>query len=204
MIAIIDYGMGNLGSIANMLRKIGHKAVVSDNPDIIAQASKLILPGVGAFNNGICQISRLNLLHVLNNKVIDEKTPILGICLGMQLMCKKSEEGTVPGLSWIDAEVVRFKNYTNEERFRIPHIGWNNIDVKTKSNLFLNIENPRFYFVHSYHIFSENKNLLINTTNYYYDFASSFESENILGVQFHPEKSHVYGMKLLKNFIELY
>lgn len=204
MIAIIDYGMGNLSSIANMFRKIGHKAVVTNSQDLIAQASKLILPGVGAFNNGMYQISQLNLLNILNKKVIEDKIPILGICLGMQLMCKKSEEGSIPGLSWIDAEVVRFRNISNDQRFRIPHIGWNYVEVKNESKLFLNIEIPKFYFVHSYHLISGSPGLSITTTNYYYDFISSFEYENILGVQFHPEKSHNFGMKLLKNFVELY
>lgn len=204
MIAIVNYNIGNIISIVNMLKKIGHNATVTNNPDTIANANKIILPGVGAFNNGMFQLSSLNLLDVLNRKVLHDKVPVLGICLGMQLMCKKSEEGTVPGLSWVNAEVIRFRNSDLFPNMRIPNIGWNDLKFEKKSKLFTDINDPKFYFLHSYHLNMVKSDIAISTSQYHYDFISAFEQNNILGVQFHPEKSHKYGMKLLKNFIELY
>jgi len=207
---IVNYNIGNISSIANMLQKIGHKATVTNNPDTIANANKIILSGVGAFNNGMLQLSNLNLLEVLNEKVLHDKVPVLGICLGMQLMCKKSEEGTVPGLSWIDAEVIRFRNSDLFPDMRIPNIGWNDLKFEKKSKLFTDIDDPKFYFLHSYHLninksdSTSTSTIILSTSHYHYDFISAIEQDNILGVQFHPEKSHKYGMKLLKNFVELY
>lgn len=201
---IVNYNTGNIGSIANMLKKIGHKAIITNNPDTIANANKIIIPGIGSFNNGMFQLSSLNLLDILNRKVLHDKVPVLGICLGMQLMCQKSEEGTVPGLSWVDAEVIRFRNSDLFPNMRIPNIGWNELKFENKSKLFTDIDNPKFYFLHSYHLNMVKSYITISTSHYHYDFISVIEQENILGVQFHPEKSHKYGMKLLKNFIELY
>lgn len=204
MIVIVNYGMGNLGSIQNMLKKIGAPAVISSDRDEMMQAGKLILPGVGAFDNGMNQLAVRGLLPVLHVKATVQKTPILGICLGMQLMTKSSEEGTKQGLGWIDAATVRFKHDAKDSGLKIPHMGWNSVSVKKESVLFRDMHtDPRFYFVHSYHAVCRNEEDMLTTTQYGYHFVSAFQKGNIMGVQFHPEKSHKFGMQLLKNFAEL-
>lgn len=201
MIVVIDYGMGNLGSIANMIKKIGHKCLISSNIEEIKEAKQLILPGVGSFDNGMKNLKELEIIEVLNQKVLVEKIPILGICLGMQLMTKSSEEGILSGLGWINANTNRFVSDT----LKIPHMGWNIINHQKKSKLFdENESEKRFYFVHGYYVTCESKKDILTYTNYGHNFVSSFEKENILGVQFHPEKSHNFGMKLIKNFVEKY
>lgn len=203
MITIINYKMGNLGSIANMLKKIGEACIVTDDPTVIAKASKIILPGVGAFDKAMTNLNEMNFLEVLNKKVIEEKIPVLGICLGMQLLTNSSEEGSLAGLGWLDAQTVRFKFEDQRTRNKVPHMGWNLVEQKKQSALFDDMyDEPRFYFVHSYHVVCNDKNDILSTTNYEYPFVSSMSHNNIYGVQFHPEKSHKFGMKLLKNFIE--
>lgn len=203
MITVIDYGMGNIGSILNMLKKLGHEAKSSSDVNEISQATKLILPGVGAFDNGMQQLKEKNLIDVLNKKVCEEKIPILGICLGIQLFCNGSQEGKLAGLGWIDADVIRFRTENTEEKIRIPHMGWNSVTEKKHSVLFEGMfEHPRFYFVHSYHLKLKNENDAWLKTHYGYDFVSAIEHENIFGCQFHPEKSHKYGMVIYKNFAE--
>ncbi len=204
MIVIIDYNMGNPGSIDNMIKKIGYESVITHDIEIIKVAKKIILPGVGSFDKGIENLKNLNLWDILNYKAIKEKTPILGICLGMQLMTKKSEEGHEEGFGWIDAETLKFRFEGNH--LKIPHMGWNSIKIMKATNLFKNMEDDenRFYFVHSYYVKCNNKVDVLTLTYYGYDFVSSFEKENIIGVQFHPEKSHKYGLALLKNFLEQY
>ena len=201
MTVIIDYGLGNLGSIANMIKKVGHKSIITSDLEEIKNATKLILPGVGSFDNGMRNLAELGMIEVLNQKVLVEKTPILGICLGMQLMTKSSEEGTLAGLGWLDAQTKKFVSDT----LKIPHMGWNIIKHQKKSKLFDECESEkRFYFVHSYCVSCNNQEDIHANTNYTQDFVSSFEKENIVGVQFHPEKSHKFGMNLLKNFLEKY
>lgn len=196
--------MGNLGSLFNMLKKIGIPAVISSDISAIGKAEKLILPGVGAFDNGIRNLNKLGLIPILNDKVIKEQTPILGVCLGMQLLTKKSEEGKLDGLGWIEAKTVKFRFDKGQDNLKIPHMGWNTVIPKREDPFFNDMdENTRFYFVHSYHVVSEREENILSTTNYGYDFVSSIKKDNIIGVQFHPEKSHKYGMKLLKNFAEL-
>ena len=203
MIVIINYNMGNLNSIANMIKKIGYDAQISSDKKIIESADKLILPGVGAFDRGIENLKMLGLFDLIKEKVINIKTPILGICLGMQLMTKKSEEGTLTGLSLIDAET---KKFVLSNDYKIPHMGWNTVMLEKHSLMFNNMENQenRFYFVHSYYVECSNKEDVLCSTNYGKIFASMFEHENIIGAQFHPEKSHKFGMQLLKNFMEHY
>lgn len=201
MIIVIDYGMGNLGSIANMIKKVGYKCIITSDLEEIKKATKLILPGVGSFDNGMKNLENLGMIEVLNQKVLVEKTPILGICLGMQLMTKSSEEGNLVGLGWIDAQTKRFVSDT----LKIPHMGWNIIKHQKESKLFDESESEkRFYFVHSYFVSCNQKADILTNTNYTQDFVSSFEKDNVIGVQFHPEKSHKFGMDLIKNFLENY
>ena len=199
MIVIVDYETGNLGSILNMMKKAGCEAKISSSLSDIEKADKLILPGVGAFDAGMDKLHSKDLISVLNKKVIEDKIPILGFCLGMQLMTKKSEEGKMEGLGWMDAETVRFRFSETEKQFKVPHMGWKFVSVKKENRLFKDMyENSRFYFAHSYYVKCKNAEDILTTTSYSEEFVSSFCKGNILGVQFHPEKSHKYGMKILK------
>ena len=206
MITIIDYGMGNLGSVKNMFKKIGEDSIISSNKEEILNATKLLLPGVGSFDHAMKNIQELDLIDVISEKVLLDKTPIMGICLGMQLLANGSEEGSLKGFGFIDAEAKKFNFGNLDEVLPIPHMGWNKTDVKKESKLYKdnNDKNRRFYFVHSYAVECKNENDILTTTNYGYNFVSSFEKDNIIGCQFHPEKSHKYGMKLFKNFVENY
>ncbi len=202
-LVIVNYGMGNLNSVKKMLDRMRVDAVISSNPEDIVNCRKIILPGVGHFGKAMSNLRKLDLLDVLNEAVLVKKKPVLGICLGMQLMAKKSEEGNVAGLGWFDAEVEKF-SISDKIKYKIPHIGWNRINIKTKSPLMSDIsDSSEFYFVHSYHLKAHHKADVINETQYDYTFASAIAKGNIFGVQYHPEKSHDAGARLLKNFIEL-
>ena len=205
MIIIIDYGMGNLNSILNMVKKIGAEATISSNISDIEKAQKLILPGVGAFDTGMKNLHDLGFTSLLNDKIIENKTPILGICLGMQLFTNQSEEGERPGLGWINAETIRFRFDKTKTALKIPHMRWNTLKIQKQNPLFNDFyKESRFYFVHSYHVHCKNKKDVLTKTYYGHDFVSSIMKDNILGVQFHPEKSLKYGMKFLENFVKLY
>lgn len=200
MIVIIDYGMGNLHSVLKAFRRIGADVTISSKKEDMVKAEKLILPGVGHFKKGMENLKIRGLIEILNKKVIGEKTPILGICLGMQLFTKFSEEGNVEGLGWIDARTIKFNL---GDKFRVPHMGWNNIKIEKDNKIFSNLdEEDYFYFVHSFHVNCKNKEDILSTTEYGKRFASAIQRNNIIGVQFHPEKSHDAGLKILKNFAE--
>ena len=205
MIAIINYGMGNLGSVLNMLRRSGnYEAIITSDLKKIESAEKLILPGVGSFKKAMENLEQGGFLPILEKKVLQNKTPIMGICLGMQLLFNKSEEGDCNGLGWIEGDVVRFNINRGNKKLNIPHMGWNIVHLKKESNLSLDLyyEN-KFYFVHSYHAVCRDENDVLMTTKYGYEFVSAIERDNISGYQFHPEKSHKYGKKLFENFINL-
>ncbi len=204
MITIIDYKTGNLGSIQNILKRIGEQSVITSDKDEIDGAIKLILPGVGAFDTGMRNLNELGLVDILSKKVLVDKIPVLGICLGMQLLSNGSEEGSIRGLGWINGETVRF-NFKNSVEYKIPHMGWNFIKQHKESRLFTGMyPEARFYFVHSYYFKANDPVDVLTSTGYEKEFTSSVEKGNILGVQFHPEKSHKFGIKLLKNFVDFY
>ena len=203
MITIVDYGMGNLASIRNMLARIGQPAQTTDDVALIAEATKLILPGVGSFDAAVANIEGRGLRPVLDKKVLVERVPILGICLGMQLMTRSSEEGTASGLGWLPADTIRFDLTAHEKPHPIPHMGWNTVRPIRPHPLFTPSDTEhRFYFVHSYHVRCDREEDVLATTKYGDYFTSAFSHSNIIGVQFHPEKSHRYGMELLRNFSE--
>ena len=202
-IVIIDYGMGNLRSVQKKFNKVGFEAEISNDPSVIASATKLVLPGVGHFSHGVKKLKELGIWDVLNEVVLEKKTPILGICLGMQLMAKHSHEGDVEGLGWFDAEVVKFQ-VEDQLKYKVPHMGWNNTSTKKENILYSNLNNESmFYFVHSYYMECKNDADVLATTGYEDQFVSAIQKENIYGTQFHPEKSHDDGDRMIKNFVEL-
>ena len=203
MIVIIDYGMGNLRSVIKAFERLHTDVKISSDLGQIKNAAKLVLPGVGHFQNGMSKLNELNLIETLNSQVMDQKVPILGICLGMQLFAKNSEEGDVKGLGWLDMNVIKFR-IENKNKWKVPHMGWNSVMSVKESKLFDNIEyNSNFYFVHSYHVVLNNPEGILATTIYEKNFVCAIESQNIYGVQFHPEKSHSDGLRLLSNFINI-
>ncbi|MGH9308830.1 MAG: imidazole glycerol phosphate synthase subunit HisH [Vicinamibacterales bacterium] len=200
MIAVIDYDVGNVGSIANMLKKAGAEAEITADPERIERADKVVLAGVGSFDTGMQKLRQRGMVDLLNRKVRDGGTPLLGICLGMQFFGRGSEEGSEPGLGWLRAETVRFK-LPPESRLKIPHMGWNALDLAPAVNGSHGIAaDARFYFVHSYHLVCEDESDVFARTTYGYPFVSAVRRGNIFGVQFHPEKSHRFGLALMERF----
>ena len=205
VITIIDYGVGNLSSIRNMLKRLGTESKISTSLSDIENADKLILPGVGSFDYGMMQLKNSGLLDLVNKRVLVDKIPILGICLGVQLMMEGSEEGNLAGLGWIKGKTIAFDKTRLNPNQKIPLMGWNQVKEFEESSLFNGMyAEPRFYFVHSFHLMTTRPEDVMLKTNYGYDFAAGIESGNILGVQFHPEKSHKFGMKIFENFIKFY
>ncbi|MES2205628.1 MAG: imidazole glycerol phosphate synthase subunit HisH [Pseudomonadota bacterium] len=203
MLTIINYGVGNLGSISNMLSYLGVPHQISGHPHDIATAERLLLPGVGAFDYGMQKLKDSGLIAVLNKRVLDDKVPILGICLGMQIMCRKSEEGELPGLAWFEADVKRFDLSKMEQALPVPHMGWNEAIKCRDHPVLLDLPIPaRFYFVHSYHINCFNSENILMESRYGYKFTSAIARDNLVAVQFHPEKSHKFGLTILKKFSE--
>jgi imidazole glycerol-phosphate synthase subunit HisH len=205
MITIVDYGMGNLGSVKNMFKFIGVKSTIESDPDKIKSASKILLPGVGSFDTAMEKINKNNLKEVLDEKALKERVPVLGICLGMQLLTKSSDEGSLDGLGWIPAKTISFKDRVSK-KYRVPHMGWNVVNKSNESLLtqgFDEFDETRFYFVHSYFVQVEDEKNSILKTDYGINFDSAIQKDNIYGAQFHPEKSHKFGMKLFKNFAKI-
>ncbi len=201
MIAILNYGLGNLGSIANMLKVINEKSVITNDPIEIERADGIILPGVGAFDAGMDKLREANLIEIIKKEANEGKS-VLGICLGMQLLGRRSEEGSMKGLDLIPFECVRFR--CEDNFLKIPHMGWDIVDIKKEHRLVENLKGiQRYYFVHSYHAKCDYKENILMTCDYGYEFACAVIKNNIMGVQFHPEKSHDFGMALLENFVRL-
>lgn len=202
MIAVIDYGIGNVGSIVNMLKKLGVTASFASTPEEIGMADKLILPGVGAFDSGMLKLRSNNLTNAIKKHAATDKKPILGICLGMQMLGRSSEEGMEEGLNLIPFVNRRFQFEDKYKDLKIPHMGWDLIEPMQKDDLLLlGLEElQRYYFVHSYHAVCDSAENILMTCEYGYPFAAAVKNDNIYGVQFHPEKSHKFGMALLDNF----
>lgn len=204
MITIIEYGLGNLGSVVNMFKKVGVKAEVVSDLERIKDASKILLPGVGAFDAAVSRIDEGGYREVLNQKALVDKVPVLGICLGMQLLTTRSEEGVLSGLDWIKADTIKF-SFGSDSKLKIPHMGWNFVQKNNSSPLTDNLpDDSRFYFVHSYFVKCRNEENSLMKTIYDIEYDSVITNgSNIFGAQFHPEKSHKYGMQLFKNFAAL-
>lgn len=201
MVVILDYGIGNLSSIRNMLKKSGCTGVlISNRPEDVAQAEKIILPGVGNFEHCMIQLKQALFFETLEHRVLHENVSILGVCVGHQMLFEYSEEGDCAGLGWIPGQVVRFDKSRIAENLKIPHMAWTDVKVSRNASLFNGLDAPRFYFVHSYHAVCPEEYVLA-TGHYGYDFVASVQQNNIFGVQFHPEKSHRYGMQLYRNFL---
>ena len=202
MIAIVDYGLGNILAFKNIYKRFGIEANIVKTPDDLIKASKIILPGVGSFDWAMTKLNNSGLRTVLDTLVLKKKIPVLGVCVGMQIMAKKSEEGIIPGLGWIDADVVKFNDKVFAET-PIPHMGWNNVVPRHKKTLFFMVKKPRFYFLHSFFLRVRDENSVLSTSRYNISFCSAIHFGNVYGTQFHPEKSHQWGEQLLKNFAEI-
>lgn len=203
MIVIVDYHTCNIGSIRNMLSRLDIKARVVQDSSAIMDAEKIILPGIGSFDAGMANLEKMGLVEPLTRKALEERVPILGICLGAQLMLDGSEEGERVGLRWIPGRAKKF-SFAAGTKLKVPHMGWNHVAPRGEHRLFRSyVRPPRFYFVHSYYMGCQQQDNVIGSTSYGVNFASVIGKDNILGVQFHPEKSHHFGMQLLKNFVEV-
>lgn len=202
MIALVDYGLGNIQAFANIYRHLGIEAAPARTADDLRTASRIILPGVGAFDWAMTRLQESGLREALDEEVLGAKKPVLGICVGMQMMARSSEEGKLPGLGWIDATVVKFDTHLLENKTHLPHMGWNDASPVRTDTLFSGLDAPRYYFLHSYFMKADREENVLATSNYGVTFTSAVQAGNVYGTQFHPEKSHQWGVRLLKNFAE--
>lgn len=201
MIAIIDYGVGNINAFVNIYKKLGVDIKIAQKAEDLMDAAKLILPGVGHFDYAMERFSESGMMQTANELVLQKQVPVIGICVGMQMLAKSSDEGNLPGLGWIDATVKKIDTATLKHTTRLPHMGWNDIRPENANPLFQNLETgARFYFLHSYYFDCINKENSIASAEYGSSFSCAVNHKNIYGVQFHPEKSHRFGIQLLKNF----
>jgi glutamine amidotransferase len=203
MIALVDYGLGNIQAFANIYRRLGIDAWAASTPADLRRASRIVLPGVGAFDWAMTRLNDSGLRDVLDEEVLGAKKPVLGICVGMQMMARYSEEGALPGLGWIDASVVKFDTRLLEGKTHLPHMGWNDATPISTDTLFAGLDAPEYYFLHSYFMIPDREENTLATSSYGVTFTSAARSGNVYGTQFHPEKSHQWGIRLLKNFAEL-
>lgn len=204
MIAIVDYGLGNIKAFANVYKKLNIPFIIATKPDDLKNAKKVILPGVGAFDYAMDRLNKSGMRQTLDEIVMNQYVPVLGICVGMQMLAASSEEGILPGLGWINGKVLKFDQAIFTQSTHLPHMGWNDVKPATNNSLFKDLETEaRFYFLHSYYFSCNNRENILAITDYGGEFASVVNSENIFGVQFHPEKSHQWGIQLLRNFAEM-
>jgi glutamine amidotransferase len=203
LITIVNYGLGNIQAFVDIYKRLNKSVAVAQTRKELEKAERIILPGVGAFDWAMERLNRSGMRETLDHLVLEEKRPVLGICVGMQMMARSSEEGQLPGLGWIPAEVKRFDETAFTQKTHLPHMGWNDAVPARTDCLFREMQAPRFYFLHSFYIQPDNADVILSTTDYNGEFASSVRSANVFGAQFHPEKSHDWGVQLLKNFAEL-
>lgn len=204
MISIFDYGIGNIQAIANIYKRLNIPVRIAHTAEELAGVERLILPGVGSFDWAMARLNNSGMRGVLDNLVLSKHRPVLGICVGMQMMAKRSEEGVLEGLGWIDAEVRKFDEASFTDKTHLPHMGWNDVAPRQNGGLFRSLESgARFYFLHSYYFAPRQEDDVLAITDYNGPYASGVRSGNVFGVQFHPEKSHQWGIQLLKNFAEL-
>lgn len=204
MIAIVNYGLGNIQAFANIYKRLNISVQIAESTYDLERAEKIILPGVGAFDWAMSLLNDSGMREILDFLVIEQQKPVLGICVGMQIMARRSEEGQSAGLGWIDAEVKKFSHHNGSGKMQLPHMGWNDVESGDSTDIFQNLpENQRYYFLHSYYFAPDKPEEILARTDYHGQFASAVRSGNVFGVQFHPEKSHQNGIQLLKNFAEL-
>lgn len=204
MIAIIDYGLGNIKAFVNVYNKLNIPIIIAKQNEDLRNASKIILPGVGAFDFAMDRLNKSGMRQTLDEIVLHRHSAVLGVCVGMQMLAHSSEEGTLKGLGWIDGEVKKFDSSKSIKKIPLPHMGWNDVTPIVTNSLFTNLEQgARFYFLHSYYFHCFKRENVLAVTDYCGEFDCAVNSENVFGVQFHPEKSHNYGIQLLKNFAEL-
>jgi glutamine amidotransferase len=203
MIGIVDYGLGNIRAFLNIYKNLNIPATTIRTADELVDADRIILPGVGSFDWAMNRLNASGMRDTLDEVVLSKKRPALGVCVGMQILARRSEEGQLPGLGWIPAEVKRFDESGFTQKTHLPHMGWNDAAPRTVDSLFRNMENPRFYFLHSYYFLPENGEHILATTDYNGEFACAIRAGHVFGTQFHPEKSHQWGIQLLSNFAEI-
>jgi len=203
MITVLDYGLGNVAAFVNIYKRLNLSVEVAATADQLARAQKIILPGVGAFDWAMTRLNESGMRACLDDLVIGKKTPVLGVCVGMQMMARNSDEGKLPGLGWMDAVVKRFDETGFNQQTHLPHMGWNDVSPRDNGSLFKGMTAPRFYFLHAYYFASAKEDDVLGVTDYNGSFTSVARHGNVFGTQFHPEKSHQWGVTLLKNFAEL-
>ena len=204
MISIVNYGLGNIDAIAHIYKRLRLPVTLASTPDDLCAADKIILPGVGAFDRAMTRLLESGMKDALDEAVLTQRKPVLGICVGMQMMARRSNEGVLQGLGWIDADVKKFDFSKETEKTRLPHMGWNDVKPYRSDDLFKSLDSSaRFYFLHSYYFSARDQANVLAVTDYNGLYASSVSAGNIFGVQFHPEKSHQWGIQLLKNFAEI-
>ncbi|MGB3900555.1 MAG: imidazole glycerol phosphate synthase subunit HisH [Mesorhizobium sp.] len=203
MIVLVDYGLGNIQAFANIYRRLGLPVATARTPQELDGARKIVLPGVGAFDWAMDKLNASGMREKLDELVLERGADVIGICVGMQMMARRSDEGKLPGLGWIDAEVVKFDTSGFNQPTHLPHMGWNDIKVTADDTLFRGIETPRYYFLHSYHVVPKSDAHVLATASYGGRFVAAVRAGNVYGTQFHPEKSHGWGISLLKNFAEI-
>jgi len=204
MITIIDYGVGNIFAFQNVYKRLNIPTKIAKTQQDLADAKKMILPGVGSFDYAMSQLNASGMREKLDELVLEKKIPVIGICVGMQMMGNRSDEGKLEGLKWIDSEILKFDENLIQQRTKLPHMGWNDVAPINNHPLFIGLEKDAiFYFLHSFYFRCKNETESIAVSNYGISFSSAVHRENIYGIQFHPEKSHQYGEKLLHNFANL-